>query len=170
MTDSRILGGGRVLTHGTAVAIGGRAVLLRGPSGAGKSDLALRLIDEGALLVADDQVRVEARDVSTLLDIDVPRVPLKGMSLRLFVGPPAELAGKLEIRGIGILELPFRSMVPLALAVELAPSAAIERLPAPLTFSLLEVAVPMIRVDPYTPSATAKIRASLHYPAMQEPS
>jgi len=45
-----------ILVHATAIAIDGRAVLLRGPSGAGKSDLALRLIDAGARLVADDQV------------------------------------------------------------------------------------------------------------------
>ncbi|MBN8532408.1 MAG: aldolase, partial [Alphaproteobacteria bacterium] len=74
-----------MLTYGTAVAIGDRAVLLRGASGAGKSDLALRLIDEGAQLVADDQVYVEARDSQTLMDIDVPKVKLSGMALQLYV-------------------------------------------------------------------------------------
>lgn len=167
MSGDEILGGGRVLTYGTAVAVGDRAVLLRGPSGAGKSDLALRLIDEGAVLVADDQVRVEARDATTLMDIDVPRVKLTGMELQLYVSPPVELAGKMEVRGIGILELPFRSMVPLALAVELMPDEEMERLPDPVSFSLLDIKVPMIRVDPKTASATAKIRASLRYKAAE---
>ena len=52
---------GRLLLHATAVAIDGRAVLLRGASGSGKSDLALRLIDAGARLVADDQSELYRR-------------------------------------------------------------------------------------------------------------
>ncbi|RME65602.1 MAG: aldolase, partial [Alphaproteobacteria bacterium] len=46
--------------HGTCVAIDGAGVLILGPSGAGKSDFALRLIDEGAVLVADDYTDVAA--------------------------------------------------------------------------------------------------------------
>jgi serine kinase of HPr protein (carbohydrate metabolism regulator) len=47
-----------IMVHGTTVALEGEGVLLRGPSGSGKSDLALRLIDGGARLVADDQTEL----------------------------------------------------------------------------------------------------------------
>ena len=76
-----------ILLHATAVAIDGRAVLLRGPSGSGKSDLALRLIDAGARLVADDQSELSRRG-------DV-----------LMVRAPATIAGLIEVRGLGILRL-----------------------------------------------------------------
>src|SRR5690348_6821760 len=73
-----------VLVHGTAVAIDGEAVLLLGPSGAGKSDLALRLIETGAQLVADDQAELR-RSGSLIL-----------------VSAPAAIFGLIEARGIGI--------------------------------------------------------------------
>ncbi|HJZ14329.1 MAG TPA: hypothetical protein VJ251_02575, partial [Stellaceae bacterium] len=76
-----------ILVHATAIAIDGRAVLLRGPSGAGKSDLALRLIDGGARLVADDQAE------------------LRRAGERVMVRAPAEIAGLIEVRGIGILQV-----------------------------------------------------------------
>ena len=70
--------------HGTCIAIDGAGVLLRGPSGCGKSDLALRLIDGGAVLVADDRVSLEARAGD------------------LVASAPDALAGLLEVRGVGI--------------------------------------------------------------------
>ena len=86
---------GRILVHATAVAIDGRALLLRGPSGAGKSDLALRLIDAGARLIADDQS------------------VLRREGGRLLAAVPAAIAGLIEVRGVGILRveppLPCRS-------------------------------------------------------------
>jgi len=81
-----------VIVHGTCVLIGPRAVLLRGPSGSGKSDLAFRLIrGEGpsAMLVADDQVGLDVEEA------------------RLVASPPAALAGLLELRGLGLMPLPF---------------------------------------------------------------
>ena len=89
------------LIHASCVAIDGRAVLISGDSGAGKSDFALRLIDRGARLVADDRC-----------DIWFDRE-------RLWCRPPENLAGKLEVRGIGIVEKPWTAPVPLALAVRL---------------------------------------------------
>ena len=77
-----------MLLHASAVEIGGHAVLLTGASGRGKSDLALRLIDRGAVLIADDQVQLTVDDA------------------RLLASPPAAIAGLVEIRGIGIVELP----------------------------------------------------------------
>ncbi|HAE01429.1 MAG TPA: serine kinase, partial [Rhodospirillaceae bacterium] len=89
------------LVHGTTIAIDGRGVLLRGASGAGMSDLALRLIDAGAELVADDQ---------TALTVD------KGI---LYAQAPDQLRGLLEVRGIGIMTLPYRNHCALALLADL---------------------------------------------------
>src|SRR6476469_1669496 len=87
--------------HASTVAVDGRAVLITGPSGAGKSDLALRLIDRGFTLVSDDQTIVK-RDGD-----------------RLLATAPPTIAGKLEIRGIGIVEMDRVSDVPVALLIEL---------------------------------------------------
>jgi hypothetical protein len=87
--------------HATCVAIDGQGVVMIGPSGSGKSDLALRLIDRGAMLVADD------------------RCELNLSSGVLMCGPPAALAGKIEVRGIGIMERPWQAPVPVRLAVRL---------------------------------------------------
>jgi serine kinase of HPr protein (carbohydrate metabolism regulator) len=88
--------------HATCVAIDGDGVLIIGPSGSGKSDLALRLIDRGAALVSDDRCIVAADD--------------SGM---VRVSPPATLAGRIEVRGIGIVTMPYVADVVLALVVSL---------------------------------------------------
>src|SRR5690349_22923158 len=95
--------------HASAVATEGRAVLISGPSGAGKSDLALRLLDRGFTLVSDDR---------TLIRKD---------GERLIASAPPNIAGKLEIRGIGIVDMDTVSDVPVALFVEL--TSEIQRLP-----------------------------------------
>src|SRR3954462_6380174 len=87
--------------HASCVAIGSRGVLLLGASGAGKSDVALRLIDQGARLVADDR---------TILFVS-------GNALR--AKAPASIKGLLEIRGVGIVELPVRPTAKIALVVRL---------------------------------------------------
>src|SRR5258708_30463148 len=99
------------LVHATAVAIDGAGVLLLGPSGAGKSDLALRLIDQGAALIADDQVE---------LDVSVAG---------LMATAPASLAGLIEIRGVGIRRCPTIPGAILRLAVDLVAPAMVDRLP-----------------------------------------
>lgn len=129
--------------YGTSVSIRGDGVLLQGPSGRGKSDLALRLIDEGARLVADDQTEV-TRD---------------GNALALSA-PPA-LAGLMEVRGLGILRVPHVASAPLRLIVELCEDAAIERLPLPRVRDVDGVAIPVIALDPFTASAPAKLRFAL---------
>jgi len=131
------------LIHATAVAIEGRAVLLRGPSGAGKSDLGLRLIDAGARLVADDQSEL-FRQSDTLL-----------------VRAPASIAGLIEVRGVGIVRLESLAEAPVGLIADLVATEHVERLPTPCTETILGIAVPRIVVAPFEASAAAKIRLAL---------
>lgn len=129
--------------HGTAVGVDGAGVLLRGPSGAGKSDLALRLIDAGAALVADDRV-VLARDGDAILAF-----------------APDAIAGKLEVRGLGIVRLPAVASARLRLVVDLVAPAAVERLPKAGETVLLGVALPVLNLAPFEASAPAKVRLAL---------
>jgi len=138
--------------HGTCVAVGGKAVVLRGPPGAGKSDLAFRLVagpppagQPPARLVADDQVAV-TREAGAL----VARCP-------------ANTAGLLEIRGVGIRRAPSVAQADLALLVDLVPADCIDRLPPePLpTQPILGVSVPTARLAPFEASAPLKLRALL---------
>jgi serine kinase of HPr protein (carbohydrate metabolism regulator) len=132
-----------LLIHATAVAIAGRAVLLRGASGAGKSDLGLRLIDAGARLVADDQSELSQRGEM------------------LIVRAPATIAGLLEVRGVGIVRVDALAEAPLALIADLVAPEQIERLPTPGSETILGLAVPLIALAPFEASTPAKIRLLL---------
>jgi serine kinase of HPr protein (carbohydrate metabolism regulator) len=132
-----------ILLHGTALALNGEGVLLRGPSGSGKSDLALRFIDEGAKLIADDQT--ELRDI--------------GGGIRL--SAPPTIAGKMEVRGLGIVAVPRLPSAPLRLVVDLRSPAAIERLPEPAWCRLFAYEIPLIALAPFEASAPAKLRLAL---------
>jgi HPr kinase/phosphorylase len=140
---------GRLLLHATSVAIGGRALLLRGASGSGKSDLALRLIDAGARLVADDQSEL-CREGD-----------------RVIVRAPSAIAGLIEVRGIGIMRMDALAEAPVALVVDLAGAEGVERLPAEPTEWILGLALPLIAVRPFEASAAAKLRLALR--AFTEP-
>lgn len=129
------------LVHATAVAIGGRAMLITGESGAGKSDLALRLIDRGAVLVSDDQV---------LLDRD---------GGRLVASAPERIIGKMEVRGIGIVPISCRSPMPVALLIDLALSP--DRMPEPRQRVLAGVALPVAALAPFEASAPIKAELAL---------
>jgi HPr kinase/phosphorylase len=129
-----------LLVHGTAVAVDGGAILLRGPSGAGKSDLALRLIDAGARLVADDQVE------------------LRRAGEQVLARAPAALMGLVEIRGVGIVRIDALYEAPLVLIVDLILSREAERLPEPRVEIVLGLGVPLIEQAPFQASATAKLR------------
>jgi serine kinase of HPr protein (carbohydrate metabolism regulator) len=128
--------------HASTVALDGRAVLITGPSGSGKSDLALRLIDRGFALVSDDQTIVRREGD------------------RLMASAPPTIAGKLEIRGIGIVSMEWLDNLPVALVVELTgdfvrmPDEDRER-------TILGVSLPLITVDATTASAAAKVMVGL---------
>lgn len=141
------------LVHATAIAAAGRAALIMGPSGAGKSDLALRaittpFIHDGRLLdvelVSDDQVVIERIDD------------------RLVASPPPTIAGKLEVRGIGIMDFPHVARADLALAVKLRAASEIERLPPHgAQHVLLGVGLPLVEIDAREPGASARLLLAL---------
>lgn len=139
--------------HATAVAVDGKAALIRGPSGAGKSDLALRalalpasaLIPHPARLVSDDYCDIEA----------------DGGVLR--VRAPDILMGRLEVRGLGILSVPFVHAAVAALVVDLVtPPPPLDRLPDPIPrVSLLGISLPLLRLSPFESSAPEKLLLAL---------
>ena len=129
-----------LLVHATAIAIEGDAVLLRGPSGAGKSDLALRLIEGGARLLADDQTLLRRVDNHVL------------------VRAPAAIAGLIEVRGVGVVRVDSLEEAPLALVVDLVPSAQVERIPDNRFEVVLGLTIPQMALAPFEVSATAKLR------------
>lgn len=120
----------------TCVAIGGRGLLIAGPPGSGKSTLALELIDRGAVLVGDDGVAFERR------------------GQHLWATPPPLIAGKLEVRGVGIVDLPC-SEARVALALSLGDSAS--RCPEPDETEWLGCAIPQLAFAPH--HAASALRA-----------
>jgi serine kinase of HPr protein (carbohydrate metabolism regulator) len=130
------------LMHGTTIAIDGRGILLCGASGAGKSDLALRMIEAGAELVADDQ---------TALSVEAGT---------LYAQAPDALQGLLEVRGVGILTLPFRQKVALALIATLT-NDPIDRLPDHAQDSIEGVTLPSMALSPFEASAPIKLKFAL---------
>jgi serine kinase of HPr protein (carbohydrate metabolism regulator) len=128
--------------HASTVALDGRAVLITGPSGSGKSDLALRLLDRGFTLVSDDQTIVRK-------DGD-----------RLLASAPTTIAGKLEVRGIGIIDIERTDNAPVALLLEL--TSDIQRLPDDSRERpILGVSIPIITIDAMTASAPSKVALAL---------
>jgi HPr kinase/phosphorylase len=132
-----------IRVHGTAIALGRDGILLLGPSGAGKSDLALRLIDQGARLVADDQTELR-RDGDEIT-----------------MSAPATIVGQIEVRGLGIVAVPSVVSAPLRLVVELTVPQEIERMPPRRQSSFLGCTAPAIALAPFEASAPAKLRLAL---------
>lgn len=121
-----------IVRQTTCVAIGGRGLVIEGPPGSGKSSLALGLIDRGAALVGDDGIALELRDG------------------RLWALPPPNIAGKLEIRNLGIIDLPA-TMAPIALVIALDPEAA-RHIDHAETIMIEGHRVPLVRLFPDSPA------------------
>lgn len=149
--------GGVERLHATAIAVGQRAIIIRGPSGAGKSDLALRclalpaspLVAAPARLAADDQVIV-SRD-----------------GLSLVLSAPQPLLGRLEVRGLGILEVDPVQDARAVLIADLTEKARIERFPDPWpTVTLLGLVLPVLRISAFESSAPLKLLTALAMPSI----
>lgn len=137
-----LTGAASELLHATAVAINGEGVLLIGPSGSGKSDLALRMIDRGAVLISDDGVLVEAASPLPILRT------------------APNIAGMIEVRGVGIVKMPFADGVPLHLAVRLGEQC--ERMPSSeQRMDIAGSAIRFIMLSAFEPSAPLKVEQAL---------
>jgi serine kinase of HPr protein (carbohydrate metabolism regulator) len=134
------------LIYGTCVALGKSAAILMGPSGSGKSDLALRFLLHtpqklDPMLVSDDQVRVIEREG------------------RIIAAPPETIAGKIEVRGVGIVDMPYLHEADVRLLVELLPPEKIPRLPpSPLPLRMIcGLGLPVFSLAPFEASAHSKL-------------
>ena len=122
--------------HASAVLVGARAVLIRGPSGAGKSRLAWELIEAG---------RTAAAGFARLVGDD--RVHLQVAGGRLLVRPSGTLAGRIELRGVGIVRRDHEACAVVGLVIDLAAADA-ERLPLEGKAVVKGVTLPRLAVAP----------------------
>lgn len=146
-----------MLVHGTAVALGDQGLVIRGPSGAGKSDLALRLLATplggypglgippfvGIGLVSDDQVELAVRGGA------------------VFMSAPEAIRSKLEVRGVGIVNVPSHDAVRLCLIVDLVERAAVERLPELRTVEILGVPIAAVSLTAFESITPLKVLLAL---------
>ena len=133
----------QIQDHATVVSIENQAIALRGPSGSGKSDLALRLIDSGAILIADDRCNFS----------------ISGNIIA--ASPPKEIAGIIEIHGLGLFCFNYVQNIQLRLIVDLSRPNTIERMPEPGYFGEWGIPIPMISLNPFEQSATIKVHIAL---------
>jgi serine kinase of HPr protein (carbohydrate metabolism regulator) len=133
-----------MIRHAGLIArrLGGRwrGVLIEGPAGAGKSDLALRALDQGFRLVADDRVLLWASDGAA------------------FGRAPETLSGLLEVRGLDVVRVAALPLAEVALA---ARSGEAERIPPARAIEICGVEVPLIELDLRAASAPAKLSRAL---------
>jgi serine kinase of HPr protein (carbohydrate metabolism regulator) len=130
------------MVHGTAISIGDHAVLIMGESGSGKSDLALRLIDRGAILISDDVVFLETRDNAPILTV------------------APNIAGKIEVRGVGIFNVDFIASAPLRLIVQFIDAP--DRLPEDIARTIIGgYVVPVSKLNPFEHSSAIKVEYAL---------
>lgn len=130
--------------HASCVAVDGRAVLIEGRSGEGKSDLALRMIDRGAVLVSDDYTVCTRADGT-----------LQGSA-------PANIAGKIEVRGIGVIDMPHQDRVPIALLITIL--EAPPRMPeGPKKRRIAGIDIPEVALAALEPSAPVKVELALKH-------
>jgi HPr kinase/phosphorylase len=131
------------LVHGTCIALGTKGILMRGPSGAGKSDLALRMIEGGARLVSDDQVRLRLCDGGVT------------------AFAPESIAGQIEVNGIGIIRLSPPQVVrsvPVCLVVDLVTQSEVVRFPTRSYENFMGLDIPRLALAPFEATAPTKLR------------
>lgn len=143
----KVIDGPPTIEHATCVTVDGRGLLIAGPSGSGKSDLALRLIQGGARLVADDR----------------PELILSGEAV--VASAPAAIRGLLEVRGLGIVRLAEEECADraeIAAVIDLvAEPGRVTRMPYPSARLILGRSVPELALFPFEPSAVARVRMFL---------
>ena len=130
--------------HGTCVAIGNEAILFRGPSGSGKSDLALRVINCGGTLVSDDQTIIVRQEDE------------------LIMSSPENIRDKIEVRGVGIVNMPAKKEVRLGLVLDMMPSEKIDKIPLPQFCWYLGLQVPVLGLHPFENSAPLKVQLAIN--------
>jgi HPr kinase/phosphorylase len=126
--------------HATCISLGGFGLLLRGPSGSGKSDLALRMMKHNSQLIADDWVDLALED---------------GL---LIARAPSRLRGLLEVRGLGVIEVPYGISIQVLGVIDLVDSKEIPRLPDHRVETFLGVEIPSYQLDPWVMSAITKVQ------------
>ncbi|MDD3181974.1 MAG: serine/threonine protein kinase [Alphaproteobacteria bacterium] len=133
-----------MILHTTSVALDGKAVLLAGPSGVGKSDVALRLIESGATLIADDQTKVQQAEG------------------QIIASPPDSIAGLIEVRHVGLYKLPYVTRIPIVLYVDLVfANDPLDRLPSMAFYPLLDQPVRWLKLVGCEASTPSKIRIAM---------
>ncbi len=140
-----------MIVHGTCVALGTSAALIRGSSGDGKSDLALRFLSlpqdaaGEAKLVADDQVCLSVKNES------------------LTATPPTNLAGLLEVRGLGIRQVPFIATARVVVVCDLVDRRDVPRMPPDPwdQATLAGITVPVLKLAAFEASAPLKLKLAI---------
>lgn len=136
---------GRMIYPATAINIDGKAVLITGKSRAGKSELALSLIDRGAQFIGDDQITLTRHGEA------------------IYANPCSNIKGRLEVRNLGIIDIPFCENIAVALVISLDENAPRWREKAEI-ISLLNVQLPLIPLTPHNPILSIKTLWALrHY-------
>lgn len=132
------------LIHASCVQFLSKGLLIVGPSASGKSDLSLRLMDEGAQLVSDDQVEIRAETTET--------------GRKIIACAPQKIRGLIELRGYGIVPVPYEQSTHLDLVIELKPFKELERLSYLHDYPLLGCSLPKMMVDAAWPSSVSRIK------------
>ena len=126
--------------HATCINLEGLGLLLRGPSGSGKSDLALRMMENNSQLIADDRVDLTLED---------------GV---LIARAPSCRRGLLEVRGVGVIEVPYSNSIQILGIINLVENNKIQRMPVPRMEFLLGVKIPSYQLDPWEASTATKVK------------
>lgn len=139
--------------HATCVALGDHCVLIRGPSGSGKSDLALRFLASRAIGGEDDRQRRLVAD---------DQVELRRQGSRVMALAPSSFNGKLEVRGVGIVDVASIATSTVVLVVDLVMRDAVERMPDWRSrATLLGVTVPHLQLHAFDVSAPLKLALAI---------